>query len=272
MPERRVYTPDEFQAHLEAMAQRQLDVEAYVRSAHPLIIKVLQSQSKKAFHSQVSPSGQAWAPLAHTRPRGSSGHVLRDTGELMASLTGGPFSIEKLSGTVIEYGTESWKAFHDKGGMIQRKNSKFLTIPASKEAFYVGGMRNFPRRLSIIWDEGRGKGIAFERIKKKRKPVRQRGKAKKKQSWLGKKIAKAKKAARAFLKRVRNLFKKRRKKRASRATARVKKPKSTIIIHYYLRSFVIIPQRKFLEVSKETQDKIAKILMDQMFKHMNGKL
>lgn len=271
--------PNELAAILKKKEMAIREPHAYVASAFPLIIKLLQTQTRKAFNSASSPTGQAWPDIAHERARGTSGHPLRDTGELMASLTGNnQYSIQRIDGTGIIFGTNSPKAFHDKGGMVQRKSSKFLTIPASREALYVGGMRNFPRKLNIVWDEARGKGVAYERVLKKQKTkAKGAAKAKKKtarQSWLGKKLARAKKAAKGFLRQLLRKRKKQRKtatqKRAAKKKQKQSRGKFDIVVHYYLRAWVIVPQRKFLEISPETKDKAAKIIIQQMFKHMKG--
>lgn len=264
------YTPDEIEGLLlrKATALRSMD---YVKTAYPLICKLLESQTKKAFHNQASPKGTAWPQLEHRRPRGTTGHVLRDTGELMASVTAsGAGSVRRLEGTTIWFGTNLIKGFHDHGGMIQAKRSKFLTIPATTDALYAGGMRNFPRKLNIIWDEARGKGIAYERVKIAKKTRAKRGGG----ASVNKAKKKKKNALQAMLKRMKDKakkflqgFRKRKQKRAVRRQTR-KKPTSRMVIHYYLRKFVIIPQRKFLEVSTDTQTKIGKILTQEALKYM----
>jgi len=266
------YTPSELAAALHRKALAARDGNLLATRCFPLILKLLQSQTKKAFHNQASPEGAAWPGLAHTRARGTSGHVLRDTSELMASLTanGHPDGIGRLDGTRLIYGTASIKGFHNRGGMIQAKNARFLTIPASKEALYAGGMRNFPRKLQIAYNDKTGSGIAFEKVARKQRQKSKTKAAKKKRakkSWLGKKLDKAKKLAKAFLKR---LLKRRRRQKARRTGPRAQRQRKSlrqrrgkwdIVIHYFLKAFVIVPQREFLVVSQDTQEKAGKIVL-----------
>jgi phage gpG-like protein len=262
----------ELDAYLQrkAMAIRSLD---YIQTAYPLICKFLESQTKKAFHNQATPSGRAWPALEHRRVRGTSGHVLRDTSELMVSVTAssGAGNIRRLDGTTIWFGTSLVKGFHNKGGMIQARASKFLTIPASLEALYCGGMRNFPRKLSIAWDEAKGKGIAYERVKIKQKQKKGGNKTgggtrrkRRVSAWLQR--------MRKRIKRILNYFRKKTKKpksnRAKKAKQALKKQRTTsIVVHYYLRKFVIIPERKFLEVTPDTTEKVGKIVLQEAIRH-----
>lgn len=272
MPAGEQYTPDEFARHLEEQgrALRSMD---WVRSAWPLINKMLESQTRKAFHNQQSPGGVPW-PAVNWRANGTSGHALQVTRELMASVTSNAAgAIRVLQGTAIIFGSNSIKTFHNKGGMIQRRASKFLTIPASKEAMYVGGMRNFPRKLNIVWNEAKGKGFAYEKVLNQR-PTRRagrssrRGRAGRNKSLLGKLLKKAKNAAYGLL---RALIAKKKAQKAKKARAKkVKKAKYRVVVHYYLRAFVIVPQRQFLEVTPETTEKAAKILTQQAMKFVKG--
>lgn len=261
--------------------QKGIDVRSmdWIRSAQPLINKMLESQSRMAFHTQTSPGGVSW-PAVLWRANGSTGHGLRVTSELMASVTStGLNSVRRLEGPAIIFGTNSIKAFHNKGGLIQRRNSKFLTIPATKEAMYVGGMRNFPRKLRIVWNESRGKGFAYEMIENTPKRrggrrgsgARRAGKASRrgKGSRLARLIKRAQKAARSLASRF---FRRKKPVKTLKARkAKTKKPKRRMVIHYFLRTFVIVPQRQFLEITDKTKEKAAKILVQQLIKHVHPK-
>ncbi len=194
----------------------------------------------------------------------------------MASVTAGAAgSVRRLEGTTIVFGTNlRFKGFHNQGGMIQARASKFLTIPATTDALYAGGMRNFPRPLRIVWDEARGKGIAYEKVAvtpKRRTPRQGRGGtrgSRKRMSKIKKFLNRVQKQARKLWDAFKGIKKKVRPKRSG--TKKKKKPKTKMIIHYYLRKWVIIPQRKFLEVSQDTQTKVGKILVQEAIRYMKG--
>lgn len=269
-----IYTPDEWQAHLQRQ-EREIRSLDWLPEAFPLVCKFLESQSKKAFHDQASPGGVAWVGLAHTRARGTTGHVLRDTGELMASVTGSSAgNIRRLDGSAIVFGTNNIKGFHNRGGMIQRRSSRFLTIPATKEALYAGSMRNFPSPLKVYWNEAKGKGIAYERVKIKAKARshggggggRTRTKRRGKSRWR-RLVERARRFGNSLLGRLKEA----KKKKAKAKKAKKKKPTSRIVVHYYLRAFVIVPQRQFLEVTGATKEKVGKIITATILKRIGFK-
>lgn len=130
---------------------------------YPKVKMVLVSQTKMCFHNSASPSGVPWKPLMHQRVRGSGTPApLRDTGELMASLTAnGPGSVDRREGIWLVFGSVHVRAWHNDGGTIVAVNAKFLCIPATKEALYAGSPRNFPGKLFFLWNDDSGKGVAI---------------------------------------------------------------------------------------------------------------
>lgn len=136
--------------------------EQFFAGLYPKTKMVLVSQTKMAFHNSASPSGIPWKPLAHQRVRGGGTPMpLRDTGELMASMTAnGPGHIDRREGIFLVFGSVHVRAWHNNGGIIRAVKAKFLCIPATREAFYAGSPRNFPGKLFFLWNEERGKGVA----------------------------------------------------------------------------------------------------------------
>ena len=130
----------------------------------------LAASTKQRFAAGVGPDGAPWRPLAHPRPRGA-GNPLRDTGQLMASVTGqGAGHVEQITPTSLTWGTNLDRAaIHQWGGTIRPKTGKALAIPLTVEAQRAGYARNFPRRLVLFqgtehpflveWvGKGKGKG------------------------------------------------------------------------------------------------------------------
>jgi phage gpG-like protein len=105
--------------------------------AGKVLSQLLVSDVKKRFSSSTSPEGTPWRPLKYPRPNGGNA-PLRDTGQLMASITG------KADATGVVVGTNRvGAALHNFGGTIRPKKRKFLAIPLTREAKRAGS----PRRL-----------------------------------------------------------------------------------------------------------------------------
>jgi len=143
---------------------------------YPKVRMVLVSATKKCFHNGTSPDGIPHLPLKHQRVRGGGTPVpLRDTGELMASVTAnGPGHIDRREGNWIVFGTAHVKAWHNDGGEIKAVRAKFLCIPVTLEAFYAGSPRNFPGKLFFLWNDETKKGVAIGIAVDYRKQGRQR--------------------------------------------------------------------------------------------------
>lgn len=129
------------------------------------LLKILQvavvADTKLNFDSSAGPDGRPWAPLKLARPRGGN-KPLRDTGLLLASITGGAHSLNRVSGNTVIVGTNRVGArLHQYGGTVTPKRGKFLAIPATKEAARVGSPRRFPRPLAPVI--GRRGGVLLDK-------------------------------------------------------------------------------------------------------------
>ena len=128
---------------------------------------IVKSDIQDHFRKQQAPDGTSWAPLKHQRVRpGSSNQALRDTGLLLASVTSKSADghIEEVTGDRLVYGTNLIQAaIHHYGGVIRAKKGKFLAIPITKEAYYAGSPRRFPRPLFLL-----GHSVLAEEQQKKR--------------------------------------------------------------------------------------------------------
>jgi phage virion morphogenesis protein len=128
---------------------------------------LLGSQAKQCFDGQRSPDGAAWAPLKRQRSRkrdkrakksgrGTGQKVLRDTGLLMASVTGqGSGHVETLTATSLVYGTNlvsprgfPYPAAHQHGtrNMVARP---FLGISAKAADVMAQMCADFVRRRMV---------------------------------------------------------------------------------------------------------------------------
>ena len=115
------------------------------------LLKVLQTavvaDAKLNFDRSADPDGRPWKPLKFPRARGGN-KPLRDTGLLLASLSGGAHSLNRVSGNGLVVGTNRAGArLHQFGGTVTPKRGKFLAIPATREAAR-SGPRDFRRPLS----------------------------------------------------------------------------------------------------------------------------
>lgn len=165
---------DEFASFLGDLSKK-LGEPAVMSGLYPKARMVLVSAAKKCFHNGTSPDGVPHKALAHQRVRGSGQPVpLRDTGELMASVTAaGPGHIDRMEGVYLVFGSQHVKAWHQHGGEIKAVRAKFLCIPVTLEAFYAGSPRNFPGKLFFIWNENTKKGVAVGVAADYRKQTRQ---------------------------------------------------------------------------------------------------
>lgn len=97
---------------------------------------------KDRFMTGTDPQGQRWRSLKHPRPRGGT-QPLRDTGRLMASITG------RVEPSAIVVGTvHPGAALQNAGGLVTKKK-KMLAIPLTKEAVRAGSPRRFKGGLAF---------------------------------------------------------------------------------------------------------------------------
>lgn len=102
------------------------------------LVQIAVSDVKRRFGTGTTPGGQKWRPLRFNRPSGA-GQPLRDTGSLMASITGRATATEIIVGT-----NHPGAALQNFGGTVVPRNGKFLAI-----ALTVAAKRaRSPRRMS----------------------------------------------------------------------------------------------------------------------------
>ncbi len=107
-----------------------------------IIGQILVSDVKSRFSTGTDPRGSPWRPLKFKRPNGGD-KPLRDTGELMASITA------RVEPTAVVVGTmRAGAALHNFGGVVRAKG-KMLAIPLTKEAKRSGGPRRFQGKLTF---------------------------------------------------------------------------------------------------------------------------
>ena len=116
----------------------------------------LSATAKRRFHEGIDPDGAIWKPLAMQRarprdkvnrnPRSTGQKPLRDTGLLMASVTGGAGGFVNIGDTWLEQGTNlEYAAFHQFGvGPIRPVTKKALFWPGA--AHPVKGTKGIPAR------------------------------------------------------------------------------------------------------------------------------
>lgn len=104
------------------------------------IAQIAVSDVKRRFATGTAPDGTRWRPLKFARPNGGN-QPLRDTGQLMASITGEHKPTEVTVGT-----NRQGAALHHFGGTVKPKKAKVLTIPLTPEAKRAGSPRRFVRR------------------------------------------------------------------------------------------------------------------------------
>jgi phage virion morphogenesis protein len=124
-------------------------------------VVLLGSQAKQCFDQQRSPDGAAWAPLKRQRNRkrdkrarksgrGTGQKVLRDTGLLMASVTGqGSGHVETLTATSLTYGSNLFYAGFHAYGTRRMVARPFLGISAKTAAVMAQMCADFVRRRMV---------------------------------------------------------------------------------------------------------------------------
>lgn len=101
------------------------------------LVTAIVADVKRNIATGTSPDGSKFKPLRYGRPRGGNS-PLRDTGRLMASITG------RSDRTSVTVGSaHPGAAIQNFGGVIRPKRAKFLSIPLTKEAARAGS----PRRM-----------------------------------------------------------------------------------------------------------------------------
>jgi len=311
MPAGEAMSFDQFADFLGGVA-KELGKPDMMDGLYPKARMVLVSAAKKCFHNGISPDGIPHKPLMHQRVRGSGTPVpLRDTGELMASITAaGPGHIDRMEGIWLVFGTEHVKAWHHFGGEIKATRAKFLCIPVTLEAFYAGSPRNFPGKLFFIWNENTKKGVAVGVAADYRKQTRQAESYKQRRAKIkasmkqaprlgGVRVSKRPKfklmSLKAWMKEA-TKFKKRAGKGLSKFWQKVKKmvfgkPKKKTRarkssgmkpvrkskpgekrIHYILKDKVQVPARPFLGINDETANKLELIAYDHCVKYLKDEL
>jgi phage gpG-like protein len=114
------------------------------------LVQVVVADVKKRFATSTAPDGARWKPLRYARPRGGD-RPLRDTGRLMASITG------TADATSVTVGTaRPGAALHQDGGVVRPRKGKFLAIPLTKEAARAGS----PRKMR----PSRGKPVFAKKV------------------------------------------------------------------------------------------------------------
>lgn len=102
------------------------------------LAQIAVSDVKRRFATGTAPDGARWKPLRYPRANGGT-QPLRDTGVLMASITGRHTATEVIVGT-----THPGAALHNFGGTVVPKRTKFLALALSAQAKRAGS----PRRMS----------------------------------------------------------------------------------------------------------------------------
>jgi phage virion morphogenesis protein len=130
------YNEAEFQAILDALSKAAMpDLKAIADFAGAELDYI----SKKAFEKEKDPvTGEAWEPLKHPRPDGSTNPILVAGGQLKRSLTWEAFP----DGSVIYGSNMVYARIHQQGGQAGRDQKSL--IPARP---YMGVPQDFDRRI-----------------------------------------------------------------------------------------------------------------------------
>lgn len=198
-----------------------------------LLRVVIIADVKERFARGVDPYDQPWKPLSLKRIRGDVDLPLRDTGVLMASITGSGKGagnhVERTAPLQFDIGTNLiYAAIHQAGGTIRPRNAKALAIPWTLEALRAGSPKNFPRELELFWPEG------------------------KKTGWLVEKKERGKKAPKHAIRGTGSKFK-------SKLPG---KNVEAVILQYMLVPQVTIPARPFLGAGPTLVQKISEVAAD----------
>lgn len=137
--------------------KKQLDgLKVPKAEAHQVIAGVLKNSAKRRFTTQTAPDGAPWKPSKRAA-FDAGGKTLRDTSNLMASITGRADDSAAYVGTNLAYAR-----IHQFGGVVVPKKGKALAIPMTKEARLAGSPRNFARPLRLVWEKGEDHGWLVE--------------------------------------------------------------------------------------------------------------
>lgn len=244
--------------HADAMERMAADLERPVAPLMKRLSLVLVADTKtEVFAKGQSPDGAAWAPLKFPRVRTAGNDLpLRDTGILMNSLTGigqgANHHVERLNGSTLVWGTNAEHALiHQKGGVVKPKGDrKFLAIPATKEAKYVGSPLRFPRELQPIIGKKGGVLVESPPEKATASLKRQIGATRSRIKKLTGKSTSA--GTRTALRVKLGLLRKQLAKKVATATK----------VQYYLTRQVIIPARPFLGFGSRLTAKVLRAVRD----------
>jgi len=117
------------------------------REVHRVVMGTLLSSTRQRFRTGFGPDNTKWTPSQRSLKEG--GQTLRDTGDLLGSITG------DFGEHFAAVGTNKLKAaIHQFGGTIKPDKAKALAIPISREAKKALGPRDFPRELDLVWPRG----------------------------------------------------------------------------------------------------------------------
>jgi phage gpG-like protein len=153
---------NQFAAWAESAAQRAAGADP--TKALKGCALLMERVTKENFAAGKAPDGTTWPPLKMARPRGG-GQPLRDTGQLMASISaGGAGHVETIGSEELVYGTNlQYAGTQQDGDTILPKSGKALAIPRTPEALRAGSPRNFGQPLILIWGKGATHGGLFKK-------------------------------------------------------------------------------------------------------------
>lgn len=115
------------------------------------VVQLVVADCKSNIAEGRTPDGGAMKPLAHPRARGGN-KPLRDTGRLMASITGQwPAGGDLTATSNLEHA-----AIHQYGGVIVPKSGSYLAIPLTRPAATAGSPRSFSGELVPIFGQRGG--------------------------------------------------------------------------------------------------------------------
>lgn len=167
----REYRPEDLPTLFGGMAARLrgANFEKPLKQCSTLIA----AAGQECFDRAQDPDGAPWKPIMGWRARGGD-KPLRDRGLLMASIVGKAAGhVERIDQTSLVQGTNvDYAAIHQDGKTILPKG-RALAIPLTPEAYRSHeanrghGARNFPRRLVLIWPQGKSHGWLVETKGKK---------------------------------------------------------------------------------------------------------
>lgn len=128
-------TFEQLSAYLQGLGERLQSIS--FRRPLQTVALYLASQARRCFDESRAPDGSPWAPLVAPSARrgGASAKPLRDTGLLMASLTGqGAGHVEQISDVAILWGTNVAYGSHHQYGTRRIPARPFLGLTPSMES------------------------------------------------------------------------------------------------------------------------------------------